>query len=50
LNQVQRFVGFVYREVRLHCHQGKPQSIEITVAARRHPQALFALPTTRSRL
>jgi transposase len=31
LNQVQRFVGFVYREVRLQCDQGKPQSIEITL-------------------
>jgi len=28
---VQRFVGFVYREVRLHCHKGKPTSIEITL-------------------
>jgi len=26
---VQRFVGFVYREVRLHGRQGKPTSIEI---------------------
>jgi len=26
---VQRFVGFVYREVRLHGRQGKPNSIEI---------------------
>jgi transposase len=34
LNQVQRFVGFVYREVRLHCsHEGQPQSIEITIEA-----------------
>jgi len=31
LNRVQRFVGFVYRDVRLLCRQGKPQSIEITV-------------------
>ena len=31
LNRVQRFVGFVYREVRLLGHQGKPQSIEIIV-------------------
>jgi transposase len=31
LNQVQHFVGFVYREVRLRCRQGKPQSIEIMV-------------------
>jgi len=28
---VQRFVGFVYQEVRLQCHQGQPQSIEISV-------------------
>ena len=28
---MQRFVGFVYREVRLHCHKGKPTSIEITL-------------------
>jgi transposase len=28
---VQRFVGFVYREVRLHGHKGKPTSIEITL-------------------
>ena len=32
LNRVQRFVGFVYREVRLDCHQGQPRSIEILVA------------------
>jgi transposase len=31
LNCVQRFVGFVYREVRLHGHKGKPTSIEITL-------------------
>jgi len=31
LNQVQRFGGFVYQEVRLHCSQGRAQSIEITV-------------------
>jgi hypothetical protein len=24
-----RFVGFVYREVRMHCRNGRPQSIEI---------------------
>ena len=28
---MQRFVGFVYCEVRLHCRHGRPQSIEITV-------------------
>ena len=31
LNHVQRFVGFVYREVRMQCDCGKPQSIEIRV-------------------
>ena len=31
LNRVQHFVGFVYREVRLRCRQGKPHSIEILV-------------------
>jgi transposase len=31
LNQVQRFVGFVYQEVRMHCSQGRPTSIAITV-------------------
>jgi transposase len=35
LNCVQRFVGFVYREVRLQCHRGKPQSIEIKVEPHR---------------
>ena len=28
---MQRFVGFVYREVRMHCSRGRPQSIEITL-------------------
>ena len=28
---MQRFVGFVYREVRMQCDCGKPQSIEIRV-------------------
>ena len=28
---MQRFAGFVYQEVRLHCHQGLPQSIDITL-------------------
>jgi transposase len=32
---VQRFVGFVYREVRLHGHKGKPTSIEITLEPHR---------------
>jgi hypothetical protein len=31
LNRVQRFAGFVYREVRLVCHPGRPESIEIAV-------------------
>jgi len=32
---VQRYVGFVYREVRLHGHKGKPTSIEITLEPHR---------------
>ena len=28
---MQRFVGFVYREVRMQCREGKPHLIEITV-------------------
>jgi len=28
---MQRFVGFVYREVRMHCHQQQPESIEIRI-------------------
>jgi transposase len=31
LNRVQRFVGFVYQEVRMPSYQGRPLSIEITV-------------------
>jgi transposase len=30
---VQRFVGFVYQEVRLQCDRGQPQAIEITLQA-----------------
>ncbi len=30
---MQRFVGFVYQEVRLQCYRGQPQSIEISVQA-----------------
>lgn len=30
---MQRFVGFVYQEVRLQCHQGQPQTIEISIRA-----------------
>jgi len=29
---VQRFVGFVYQSVRMRCSQGRPESIEVTVA------------------
>ena len=29
---MQRFVGFVYEEVRMHCYDGQPELIEITVA------------------
>jgi transposase len=32
LNRGQHFVGFVYREVRMHGRQGRPKSIEIMVA------------------
>ena len=32
---MQRYVGFVYREVRLHGHKGKPTSIEITLEPHR---------------
>jgi transposase len=28
---VQRFVGFVYREVRLHCAEQQPELIEIRI-------------------
>ncbi len=28
---MQHFVGFVYRKVRMHCCQGRPHSIEITI-------------------
>ena len=31
LNRVQRFVGFVYREVRLQSERGRPEWIEILV-------------------
>jgi transposase len=30
---MQRFAGFVYQEVRLRCHRGKPLRIEITLEA-----------------
>ena len=31
MNRVQRFVGFVYEEVGMHCHEGQPELIEIMV-------------------
>jgi hypothetical protein len=31
LNCVQGFVGFVYREVRMHCPEQQPESIEISI-------------------
>ena len=31
MNCVQRFVGFVYHEVRMHCGQQQPESIEINI-------------------
>lgn len=33
LNCIQRFVGFIYREVRLRRHRGKPKQIEVRLAA-----------------
>jgi transposase len=33
LNRIQRFAGFVYQEVQMHCHEGKAESIEIRLAA-----------------
>jgi transposase len=33
---VQRFVGFVYHEVRLHCRQQQPESIEIEISIEPH--------------
>ena len=35
LNCVQRFVGFIYCDVRLHCDRGKAQSIEVKVEPHR---------------
>jgi hypothetical protein len=40
LNQVQRFVGFVYREVRLQSHPGRAESIEILVEPHRGTRRL----------
>ena len=36
LNRIQHFTGFVYQEVRLHCHRGEARSIEITLEAHRN--------------
>ena len=36
LNRVQRFVGFVYREVRLHCRQQQPELLEIEISIQPH--------------
>jgi len=33
---VQRFVGFVYREVRLHCRQQQPELLEIEISLQPH--------------
>ena len=33
LNRIQHFVGFVYQEVRLRSHRGKPQRIDLTLEA-----------------
>jgi transposase len=35
LNRIQHFVGFVYQEVRLRCHRGRPACIEVRLAAHR---------------
>jgi hypothetical protein len=32
LNAIQHFPGFVFRDIRLHCHRdGQPRCLEITV-------------------
>ena len=36
MNRVQHFVGFVFREVRLHCHKEQPESIEIEIGIEPH--------------
>jgi transposase len=33
LNRIQHFVGFVYEDIRLHCHRGQARQIDIQVAA-----------------
>ena len=35
MNRIQHFVGFVYQEVSLHCHRGRPQWIAITLEPHR---------------
>ena len=35
LNRIQHFVGFVYQEVRLRCHRGRPRCIEIRLEPHR---------------
>ncbi|HWJ18531.1 MAG TPA: transposase, partial [Geobacterales bacterium] len=32
MNRIQRFTGFVYEEVQMHCRQGQPDFIEIRIA------------------
>jgi transposase len=39
LNRIQHFVGFVYQEVRLRCHCGRPQCIEIRLEPHRGVRA-----------
>jgi transposase len=31
LNRIQRFVGFVYEEVQMYCHEGRPEWIDIVL-------------------
>src|SRR6266550_5879985 len=39
LNRIQHFVGFVYQEIRLHCHRGLPRCIEIRLEPHRSIRA-----------
>ena len=32
LNRIQHFIGFVYEEVQMYCHEGQPEWIDIVVA------------------
>jgi transposase len=32
LNRIQHFVGFIYWDIRLHCHHGQPRQIDIQLA------------------